>query len=76
MQSAVEQAKAFAGHKAWIFSPGNVGGQALAAGLVDELRVDLVPMVFGDGVRYFGDDGGMADPRRSSRTRRSFKGTG
>jgi dihydrofolate reductase len=53
--SAVAQAKAFAGDKDVSVSPGNVGGQALAAGLVDEVRVDLVPVVLGAGVRYFGD---------------------
>jgi dihydrofolate reductase len=55
---AVAQAKAFAGDKDVSVSPGNVGGQALAAGLVDEVRVDLVPVVLGAGVRYFGDYGG------------------
>ena len=53
--SAVAQAKAFAGDKDVSVNPGNVGGQALAAGLVDEVRVDLVPVVLGAGIRYFGD---------------------
>jgi dihydrofolate reductase len=51
----VEQAKAFAGDKDVSVSPGNIGGQALAAGLVDEVRADLVPVFFGAGVRFFGD---------------------
>jgi dihydrofolate reductase len=34
---------------------GNLTGQAIAAGLVDELAVNLVPVVFGSGVRFFGD---------------------
>ena len=55
---AVAQAKAFAGDRVVSVSPGNVGGQAVAAGLVDEVRVDLVPVVFGAGVRYFGDYAG------------------
>jgi dihydrofolate reductase len=58
VRSAVAQAKAFAGDKHVSVSPGNVGGQALEAGLVDEVRVDLVPVVFGAGVRYFGDYAG------------------
>lgn len=33
---------------------GDVGGQALAQGLVDEVRMDVVPVVFGAGKRYFG----------------------
>ena len=31
-----------------------MGGQALAAGLVDEVAMDVVPVVFGSGRRYFG----------------------
>jgi dihydrofolate reductase len=56
--SAVAQAKAFAGDEDVSVSPGNVGGQAVAAGLVDEVRVDLAPVVLGAGVRYFGDYAG------------------
>jgi dihydrofolate reductase len=33
---------------------GDVGGQVLAAGLVDEVRMDVVPVVFGSGKRFFG----------------------
>jgi dihydrofolate reductase len=65
--SAVAQANAFAADRKVSVSPGNVGGQAVAAGLVDEVRVDLVPVVFGAGVRYFGDYAGspllLEDPR-------------
>ena len=40
---------------AWSRSPsGDVGGQVLAAGLVDEVRMDVVPVVFGSGKRFFG----------------------
>ena len=65
--SAVAQAKAFAGDQDVSVSAGDIGGQALAAGLVDEVRVDLVPVVFGAGVRYFGDYAGsprlLEDPQ-------------
>jgi dihydrofolate reductase len=65
--SAVAQAKAYSPDKVVSLTPGNVGGQAVAAGLVDEVRVDLVPVVFGAGVRYFGDYTGspllLEDPR-------------
>jgi nicotinamidase-related amidase len=33
---------------------GEVGGQAFALGLVDEVAMDVVPVVFGSGKRYFG----------------------
>jgi hypothetical protein len=51
----VEQAKAFARDKDVSVRPGNIGGQALVADLVEEVRVDLVPVVFGAGARFFGD---------------------
>jgi len=33
---------------------GEVGGQTLTLGLVDEVAMDVVPVVFGSGKRYFG----------------------
>ncbi|MEY9925532.1 dihydrofolate reductase [Catenulispora sp. GP43] len=54
--SAVAQAKAVAGPDRDVsLNGGDVGGQAFAAGLVDELDVALVPVVFGSGKRFFGD---------------------
>lgn len=50
--SAVEQAKAAAGDKVVGIGPGTVVAQALDAGLVDEVRVDLVPVLLGAGVRF------------------------
>lgn len=37
---------------------GHVGGQAFSAGLVDEVAMDVVPVVLGEGVRFFGDHTG------------------
>jgi riboflavin biosynthesis pyrimidine reductase len=37
-----------------VVAAGDVGGQALAPGLVDEVAMDVVPMMFGSGKRYFG----------------------
>jgi dihydrofolate reductase len=53
--SAVAEAKAVAGDRVVSLTAGDLAGQAVAAGLVDELRVDLVPVLLGTGVRYFGD---------------------
>jgi dihydrofolate reductase len=58
VERAVAQAKELAGDRVVSVTPGNVGGQAFRAGLVDEVLVDLVPVVFGAGVRYFGDYAG------------------
>lgn len=54
LPSAIAQAKAFAQDRDVSLTAGNLTGQALAAGLVDELAVSLVPVVFGSGVRFFG----------------------
>jgi hypothetical protein len=43
---------------------GDVGGQALALGLVDEVAMDVVPVVFGSAKRYFGS----VEPSTCSRT--------
>ncbi|PQZ99127.1 dihydrofolate reductase [Arthrobacter sp. MYb211] len=52
--AAVAKAQELAGERIVEVSAGDVGGQALAAGLVDEVRMDVVPVVFGSGKRYFG----------------------
>jgi dihydrofolate reductase len=51
---AVAKAKALAGDRTVAVAAGDVGGQALAAGLIDEVAMDVVPVVFGKGKRYFG----------------------
>jgi len=56
--SAVAEAQAVAGDRIVSVTAGDMTGQALAAGLIDELRVDLVPVLLGAGVRYFGDFSG------------------
>lgn len=52
--AAVAKAQELAGERIVEVSAGEVGGQVLAAGLVDELRMDVVPVVFGSGKRFFG----------------------
>jgi dihydrofolate reductase len=54
LEQAFAQAKAAAGDRDVSLSAGSLTGQGLQAGLVDELRIDLVPVVFGDGVPFFG----------------------
>jgi dihydrofolate reductase len=51
---AVAEARRRAGDRTVAITAGDVGGQALAAGLVDEVAMDVVPVVFGSGKRYFG----------------------
>ncbi|MGR0320395.1 dihydrofolate reductase family protein [Agromyces sp. ZXT2-3] len=54
IEAAVATAQQLAGDRIVEVAAGDVGGQALAAGLVDEVRMDVVPVVFGSGTRYFG----------------------
>ena len=65
VEAAVAKAQELAGDRTVEVAAGDVGGQALAAGLVDEVRMDVVPVVFGSGKRYFGSARGqhlLADP--------------
>ncbi|WP_433579047.1 dihydrofolate reductase family protein [Nocardia brasiliensis] len=54
LQAAVKRAKEFAGDRDVSITAGDLAGQALLAGLVDEIEMHLVPVVFGTGVRFFG----------------------
>ncbi|KSZ57427.1 dihydrofolate reductase [Rhodococcus pyridinivorans KG-16] len=54
IEAAVATAQELAGDRTVEVAAGDVGGQVLAAGLVDEVRMDVVPIVFGTGKRYFG----------------------
>jgi dihydrofolate reductase len=52
--AAVAKAQDLAGDRTVAVNAGEVGSQILAAGLVDEVAMDVVPVVFGSGKRYFG----------------------
>ena len=52
--AAIDKAQELAGERTVAVNAGEVGGQILAAGLVDEVALDVVPVVFGSGKRYFG----------------------
>ncbi|TAK68531.1 MAG: deaminase [Actinomycetota bacterium] len=51
---AVEAARRIAGDQNVIISSADIIQQALRLGLVDEVCVSLVPVLFGDGISYFG----------------------
>lgn len=53
VEAAVERARRLAGDKNVTIASANVTQQALALGLVDEVCVSLVPVLFGEGVPYF-----------------------
>nr|BFE86220.1 hypothetical protein GCM10020093_088210 [Planobispora longispora] len=52
VESAVTQAKEVAGD-GWIGVGSKIASQCLNAGLLDEIRVDLVPVLLGGGVPFF-----------------------
>jgi dihydrofolate reductase len=59
IESALEQAKAAAGDKNVAVMGGpDIGRQFIEAGLVDEIGVHLVPVLFGSGTRIFEHLGG------------------
>ncbi|RKR93013.1 dihydrofolate reductase [Micromonospora pisi] len=57
--TAIDKAKELAGGRDVAVDAGNVGGQIFGAGLVDEVAMDVVPVVFGSGKRYFGSIDGQ-----------------
>jgi dihydrofolate reductase len=57
--AAIDKAQELAGKRTVAVNAGEVGGQILAAGLVDEVAMDVVPVVFGLGKRYFGSIDGQ-----------------
>jgi dihydrofolate reductase len=53
IEQAVEQARAIAGDKLVVANGGTIASQCLDAGLLDEIWVDLVPVLLGGGVPFF-----------------------
>ncbi len=54
VEAAMATAQELAGDRIVEVAAGDVGGQMLAAGLVDEVRMDVAPVVLGSGKRFFG----------------------
>ncbi|WP_206340299.1 dihydrofolate reductase family protein [Blastococcus litoris] len=61
VRGAIEQARDLAGEQDVSVSAGQIGGQALREGLVDQVVLNLVPAVLGTGRPFFGS-GGIAEP--------------
>jgi dihydrofolate reductase len=58
VEAGIARARELAGDGVVCVSAGDLGGQAFAAGLVDEVWMDMAPVVLGEGVRFFGDHAG------------------
>lgn len=61
VESAIGVAREYAGDRLVDVSGGQIGGQALRLGLIDQVVVNLVPVVFGSGRPFFAT-GPLADP--------------
>jgi dihydrofolate reductase len=59
VESAIRQAKEAAGDKDVVLCTARILQQALQAGLVDEIHVDVAPLLLGSGVRLFDN---LAEP--------------
>jgi dihydrofolate reductase len=70
--AAVERARAFAGDADVSVTAGEIGGQALAAGLVDEVQMSVVPVLLVSGKRFFG---ALTGPQRMLEDPRVIEGS-
>ena len=57
IEAAIAKAKELAGDRDVAVNSGQMARQALEAGLLDEIGVDLVPVILGAGTRFFADLG-------------------
>jgi dihydrofolate reductase len=53
VEAAISAAREYAGDRIVDVSAGQIGGQALRLGLIDQVVVNLVPVVFGSGRPFF-----------------------
>jgi dihydrofolate reductase len=63
VEKAIAAAKEFAGEQDVDVAAGQIGSQALELGLIDEVVVNLVPVVFGSGRPFFAT-GALPEPLR------------
>jgi dihydrofolate reductase len=61
VETAIAAAKEFAGDRDVDVAAGQIGGQALRLGLIDQVVVNIVPVIFGSGRPFFGT-GALAEP--------------
>lgn len=69
IENVLAQAQAIAGDKhVWVIGGANLIQQYLKAGLVDELRLHIPPVLFGTGTRLFEDTGARIELERISQS--------
>jgi dihydrofolate reductase len=66
VEAGLAKAQEIAGERTVAVAAGTIAGQCLELGLLDQVAVDLVPVVMGQGRRFFGesaaDDAQLGDP--------------
>jgi dihydrofolate reductase len=67
LESAARRARDAAGDKDVLVLGAHVAGQLLRAGLLDEVRIHLVPLLLGEGTPQFARGAGRADPGGETR---------
>jgi len=73
VEMAIAAAREFAGDRIVDVAAGQIGSQALVLGLIDQVVVNQVPVVFGSGRPFFAIDG-LADPLRLENPTRIVQG--
>ncbi|HSP39026.1 MAG TPA: hypothetical protein VLR26_14880 [Frankiaceae bacterium] len=61
VEAAVHKARDLAGDRTVAVAAGTIAGQCLELGLLDEVAIDLVPVVLGGGRPFFGGDVDLED---------------
>jgi dihydrofolate reductase len=74
IEAAVAKAKEIAGDKNVVVNGGQIARQCLQAGLLDEVGIELIPVVLGGGTPLFADLGTM--PAQFEGPIRVVQGTG
>ena len=52
LRAAIDRARAIAGDRNVCVTPGRIASQCLELGLLDEISIDLAPVLLGSGVRF------------------------
>ena len=76
IEAAVAKAREIAGDRNVAVNGGQMAKQALDAGLLDEVGVDLVPVLLGDGTRLFDLPGSGTEPTEFDGPYKVVQGTG
>jgi dihydrofolate reductase len=76
IEAAVAKAREIAGDRDVAVNGGQMAKQALDAGLLDEVGVDLVPVLLGNGTRLFDVPGSAVEPTEFEGPIQIVQGTG